>query len=65
MYLVFDRYMQFSTKCPAIKARGAGDCRIYKLSANSPLPPQKQILSVTDNKKQLIQIIIETRVLPE
>ena len=33
---------------------------IYKLSANSPLPPQKQILSVTDNKKQLIQIIVET-----
>ena len=60
VYLVFDRYIEFSTKCSARKARGPGGCRAYKLSANSPLPPQKQILTVAENKKQLIQIIVET-----
>lgn len=62
VYLVFDRYIEFSTKCSARKARGSGCCRVYKLSANSPLPPQKQILTVAENKKQLIQIIVETLV---
>lgn len=59
VYLVFDRYIEFSTKCSARKARGPGGCRVYKLSPNS-LPPQKQILTVAENKKQLIQIIVET-----
>ena len=44
VYLVFDRYIEFSTKCSARKARGLGDCRIFKLYANSPLPPQNQSL---------------------
>ena len=60
VYIVFDRYIEFSTKCSARKARGPGGCRVYKLSANSLLPPQKQILTVAENKKQLIQIIVET-----
>ena len=60
VYLVFDRYIEFSTKCSARKARGLGCCRIYKLYANSPLPPQKQILTVAENKKKLIQIIADT-----
>lgn len=59
VYLVFDRYIEFSTKCSARKARGPGGCRVYKLSSNSPLPSQKQILTVAENKKQLIQIIVE------
>ena len=62
IYLVFDRYIKFSTKCSARKARGPGGCRVYKLYANSPLPPQKQILIVAESKKQLIQIIVDTLV---
>ena len=30
------------------------------MSANGPLPPQKQVLTVSENKKQLIQIFVET-----
>ena len=59
VYLVFDRYIDFSTKCSARKARSIGGCRVYKLSTNAPLPPQKQVLTVSETKKQLINIIVE------
>ncbi|KAL8577294.1 hypothetical protein ACOMHN_062803 [Nucella lapillus] len=62
VYLVFDRYIEFSTKCSARKARGSGGCKVFQLSSNSPLPPQNQVLSIPENKKQLIQIIVETLV---
>ena len=32
---------------------------MYQLSTNAPLPPQKQVLTVSEDKKQLIQIIVE------
>ena len=47
----------FSTKCSARKSRVPGGCKVFQLSANSPLPPQK---TVSENKKKLIQIIVET-----
>ena len=59
VYLVFDRYIEYSTKCSARKFRSPEGYKIYKLSANSFLPSQKHVLTVTDNKKQLIQIIVE------
>jgi hypothetical protein len=62
---VFDRYTDFSTKYSTQKARGPGGCRVFQLSANSPLPPQKQVLNVSENKRQLIQIIIKTLVQPQ
>ncbi|KAL8568389.1 hypothetical protein ACOMHN_066414 [Nucella lapillus] len=62
VYLVFDRHIEFSTKCSARKARGSGGCKVFQLSSNSPLPPQNQVLSIPENKKQLIQIIVETLV---
>lgn len=62
VYLVFDRYIEFSTKCSARKARGTSGYRVYQLSINAPLPPQKQVLTVSENKKQLIRIIVETLV---
>ena len=37
----------------------------YQLSITAPLPPQKQVLTVSENKKQLIQIIVETLVSDE
>ena len=60
VYLVYDRYIEFSTKYAAHKFRGTGGCRVFQLSANGPLPPQNQVLTVSENKKQLIQIIVET-----
>ena len=30
-YLVFDRYIEFSTKCSARKARGTGGCRVMQI----------------------------------
>ena len=54
VYPVFDRYTEFSTKYSACKSRGPGGCRVLQLSANGPLPPQKQVLTVSENKKQLI-----------
>jgi len=40
----------FSIKHFARKAGGSGGCRIYKLPANIPPPPRKQILAVPENK---------------
>lgn len=60
VYLDFDRYVQYSIKCSARKARGSGSCRVFQLSPLSPLPPQSQILNSPDNKKQLVQIIVDT-----
>lgn len=62
VYLVFDRYIEFSTKYSTRKARGPGGCKVFQLSANAPLPPQKQVLTVAENKKQLIKIIVATLV---
>ena len=39
VYLVFDRYIEFSTKYSTRKFRGTGGCRVFQLSASGPLPP--------------------------
>ena len=62
IYLVFDRYIEFSTKYSARKARGPAGCMVFQLSANGPLPSQKQVLAVSENKRQLIHIIVEALV---
>lgn len=40
VYLVFDRYVDFSTKFSACKCRGSGGSRVFQLTASGPLPPQ-------------------------
>ena len=62
VYLVFDRFIEFSTKYSARKARGPAGCMVFQLSANGPLPSQKQVLTVSENKRQLIHIIVEALV---
>ncbi len=57
VYLIFDRYEDYSTKCPARVSRGTTGCRVFQLHPESPLPSQKLTLTVTENKKQLIDII--------
>ena len=59
VYLVFDRYIDYSTKCSARKVRGPDGCRVFQLSINSPLPPQNQVLIISANKKILILIIVQ------
>jgi hypothetical protein len=59
VYLVFDRYRDFSTKSGTRGAREAGASRVHRLKLKTTLPAQKVALTVTENKKQLIQIIFE------
>ena len=59
VYLIFDRYLDYSSKCSTRSARASDVSRVYKLSPTTPLPPQKCTLNVTENKKQLINIIVE------
>ncbi len=57
VYLVFDRYNDFSTKCSTRAARMAEGSKVFQLSLSSPLPSQKLTLTITQNKKQLIDIL--------
>ena len=57
--MVFDRYVSYSIKGEARLARaGQHANRRHKLSLQTPLPPQKVVLTVPENKIQLIDIII-------
>jgi hypothetical protein len=59
VYLVFDRYRDFSTKSGTRGAREAGASRVHHLKLKTTLPAQKVALTVTENKKKLIQLIFE------
>ena len=59
VYLVFDRYKDYSTKSVTRSGRTTQASRIHSLNQAMPLPPQKVVLTVTDNKRQLIRIICE------
>ena len=59
IYLIFDRYLDFSTKTFTRQARGTGGCKTFKLLYASPLPTQTQVLNNSKNKKQLIALIVE------
>ena len=57
VYLVFDRYENFSTKSSTRTSRMAEGCKVFQLCPTAPLPSQKVTLTITRNKKQLINII--------
>ncbi|KAG0723713.1 hypothetical protein GWK47_042084 [Chionoecetes opilio] len=57
VYLVFDRYYEYSTKDVTRSARNTEASRVHQLKVTTELPSQKVILTVTENKKQLIDII--------
>lgn len=60
VYLVFDRYINDSTKHMARATRsGANASRHHELTLQTPLPAQKVVLNVPYNKVQLIDIICE------
>ena len=57
---MFDRYQNYSIKSGARQERaGQYASRCHQLSLQTPLPPQKVVLTVTGNKIQLIDIICE------
>ena len=57
IYLVFDRYREYSTKSTTRSGRVTEASRVHKLNLETPLPPQKVVLTVSTNKKQLFDII--------
>lgn len=57
VYLVFDRYKEYSTKSVTRQVRECEASRPYQLTESVPLPSQKAVLTVTANKQQLMSII--------
>ena len=57
---MFDRYFDYSTKSVTRRARASGVSRVHKLQLNTKLLPQKTVLTVTENKKQLISLIVNS-----
>ena len=57
-HIVFDRYFEMSTKECCRSLRQKGTSRVFKLSEDSPLPQQNLALKVTENKVQLIEMIV-------
>jgi hypothetical protein len=57
VYLVFDRYYEYSTKGVTRSARNPETSRVHQLTVSTELPQQKVILTVTENKMQVIDII--------
>ena len=57
VYLVFDRYREYSTKSVTKVSRGAQLGRAHQLTTVMPIPPPKVILTISDDKPQLIGLI--------
>ena len=57
VYLIFDRYRDFSAKSVTRSNRGAG--LTHTLTLTMPMPPRESILGVAQNKKQIIQLIVD------
>ena len=60
VYLIFDRYEDYSIKGVHRTARGKEASRHNQLSQSMQLPPQKVVLAVTYKKIQLVDVIVET-----
>ena len=54
VYFVFDRYHEYSTKSVTRGARITEASRTNRLKANTELPPQKVVLTVTKNKQRYL-----------
>ena len=58
VYLLFDRYKEGSIKESTRNYRGQGASRGYSLCPTAKLPSQKVVLTVSSNKRQLIDLIL-------
>ena len=59
VYMIVDRYRDFSTKSCTRSGRGSSASRVHKLGPNMQLPPKNIVLAVPANKKQLIAAIVD------
>ena len=59
VYLIFDRYHEYSIKSTTQDGRETGITRKHHLLRTTKLPAQKVVLSSVENKKQLIRILCE------
>ena len=59
VYLVFDRYYDYSTKSVTREVRETGVSKKHHLVLSTKLPAQKVVLSSVENKKQLNRLICE------
>ena len=59
VYLIFDRYHEYSIKSTTRDGRETGITRKHHLLRTTKLPAQKVFLSSVENKKQLIRILCE------
>ena len=59
VYLIFDRYQEYSIKSSARDGRETGASKKHHLLRTTKLPSQKSVLCSAHNKKQLIEIIFE------
>ena len=60
VYLIFDGYKFYSIKSAARSSRSVGQTvQIHQFTLNTVLPPQKVVLTITENKLQLIKLICE------
>ena len=59
IYLIFDRYHEYSIKSTTQDGRETGITRKHHLLQRTKLPAQKVVLSSVENKKQLIRILCE------
>ena len=55
--VIFDRYKPYSTKSVSRSGRTTQASRIHQLNLEMQLPSQKAVLTVTENKQQLIKLI--------
>ena len=59
VYLIFDRYHDYSIKSKTRDGRETGVTRKHHLLRTTKLPAQKVVLQSIENKKQLVRIIFE------
>lgn len=59
VFLVFDRYFQYSIKSCTRIGRADPQSIAYKLTHETPLPKQSTVFTNTENKVQLINLICE------
>jgi len=59
VYLIFDRYFPYSIKSSTRSARDKEASRKHRISPMMLLPPQKVMLTVTENKVQLVELIVQ------
>ena len=59
-YLEFDRYRDHSTKSVTTEGRASDACRLKQRSVKTLLPSQQAVLTLSANKKHLIDKICGT-----